>query len=280
MRFEKELLLEEFNPEVIMNSGQVFRLFCDASKNAKKEYTAFSGENKVRFSFDEISLKWVFDCKENQWDFWQRYFDFDIDYKHYNALIIASKDKFLTDALQCSRGMRILRQDLWEVYVSYLISQNNNIPRIKNSIEKLCKYYTDGCVFPSAELLAKSSAPKLSQVAGLGYRAEYIFELAQKVSCGEFDLLSLEKMTYSQALERLLSLKGIGPKVANCILLYGYHFLDSYPIDTWMKRIIKEDYNSMNTKDYLDYVRNSFAGFEGYVQQLQFYYKRIINLTK
>ncbi len=276
MVFSKSLTAEEFNPEVIMNSGQVFRM----SKNTKGRdgyadtYQAFSGKNEIYFYLNSDKDMWDFICPEDQWDFWQTYFDFDTDYLAYNRLIRAGEDSFLKDSLKDAFGMRILRQDLWEVFISYVISQNNNIPKIKKSINMLCDRYSDGVAFPRAEVLAYLTPEELAQGTALGYRAEYITGIARAVVTGDLDIGAISRLPYEEAYNRLISIKGIGPKVANCIMLYGFHFMESYPIDTWMKKIIKEDYGHMSQDDYMDYINGSFLGFQGYVQQLQFYHKR------
>ena len=156
MVFSKSLTAEEFNPEVIMNSGQVFRMKKETkgADGMPDTYSACSGDNDIYFYLNREKDTWDFACEENQWDFWQRYFDFDTDYIAFNDKIRSSSDKFLKDALKDSFGMRILRQDLWEVFISYVISQNNNIPKIKKSIQILCDRYSDGIHFPKAETLA------------------------------------------------------------------------------------------------------------------------------
>lgn len=276
MIFSKNLSMEEFNPDVIMNSGQVFRM----SKNTKDidgyvdTYQAFSGDNDIYFYLNKETDNWDFICHENQWEFWQSYFDFDGDYLGYNDIIRQNNDKFLKDSLKDAFGMRILRQDLWEVFISYVISQNNNIPKIKKSISILCDRYSDGMCFPKAEVLADVGVSELADGTALGYRADYIVNIAKMVAAGELDIASIGRLSGQEAYGKLLKIKGIGPKVANCIMLYGYHFMDSYPIDTWMKKIIKEDYVSFTQEEYMEYIKGTYPGFLGYVQQLQFYHKR------
>ena len=276
MVFSKKLTAEQFNPEVIMNSGQVFRMKRETkgADGTPNTYSACSGDNDVYFYLNTDTDCWDFVCEEEQWDFWQRYFDFETDYVKYNDLIRKSNDKFLKDALKDSFGMRILRQDLWEVFISYVISQNNNIPKIKKSIQTLCDRYSDGIHFPKPQVLAFIPEAELMDGTALGYRADYIIGISKQVVEGNLDIKKISEMEYDDAMNNLLKIKGIGPKVANCIMLYGFHFMESYPIDTWMKKIISEDYSSYSKNDYLDYINSSYPGFQGYVQQLQFYHKR------
>ncbi|CBK74359.1 3-methyladenine DNA glycosylase/8-oxoguanine DNA glycosylase [Butyrivibrio fibrisolvens 16/4] len=276
MIFSKSLTAEEFNPEVIMNSGQVFRMKkeTNGADGIPDTYSACSGDNDIYFYLNTKNDTWDFVCEEDQWDFWQRYFDFDTDYVAYNNKIRKSSDKYLKDALKDSFGMRILRQDLWEVFISYVISQNNNIPKIKKSIQILCERYSDGIHFPKPEVLAFVPETELMDGTALGYRADYIIGISKAVMEGRLDIEAISQLPYEQAYEKLLEIKGIGPKVANCIMLYGFHFMESYPIDTWMKKIINEDYKEYSKEDYLEYINSSYGGFQGYVQQLQFYHKR------
>lgn len=276
MVFSKKLTAEEFNPEIIMNSGQVFRMKRETkgADGMPDTYSACSGDNDIYFYLNKEKDSWDFACEENQWGFWQKYFDFDTDYVKYNELIRKSSDKFLKEALMDSFGMRILRQDLWEVFISYVISQNNNIPKIKKSIQCLCDRYSDGIHFPKPEVLAYIPEAELMDGTALGYRADYIIGISKQVVEGSLDIKAISQLPYQDAMAALLKIKGIGPKVANCIMLYGFHFMESYPIDTWMKKIITEDYSSYSKDEYLKYINESYAGFQGYVQQLQFYHKR------
>lgn len=276
MVFSKKLTAEEFNPEVIMNSGQVFRMKRETkgADGMPDTYSACSGDNDIYFYLNKESDTWDFACEENQWDFWQSYFDFATDYVAFNDKIRKSDDKFLKDALKDSFGMRILRQDLWEVFISYVISQNNNIPKIKKSIQVLCDRYSDGIHFPKAETLAYVPEAELMDGTALGYRADYIIGISKQVLTGSLDIKNISEMSYDSAMASLLKIKGIGPKVANCIMLYGFHFMESYPIDTWMKKIISEDYSGYTKDEYLSYINEKYAGYQGYVQQLQFYHKR------
>ncbi len=276
MIFSKELTAEEFNPDVILNSGQVFRMKRETAgaDGTPDTYSACSGDNDIYFYLNKDTDTWDFVCEEEQWDFWQRYFDFETDYVKFNKAIRTSQDKFLKESLKDSFGMRILRQDLWEVFISYVISQNNNIPKIKKSIQILCDRYSDGIHFPKPETLAFIHEAELMDGTALGYRADYIIGISKSVVEGKLNIEAISQLPYDQAFKALLEIKGIGPKVANCIMLYGFHFMESYPIDTWMKKIIKEDYMEYTQNEYLEYINSTYPGFQGYVQQLQFYHKR------
>lgn len=187
----------------------------------------------------------------------EHYFDLNTDY---SAIIkeIPEDDIFLKEAAARFSGVRILRQDIWEVIVSFIISQNNNIPRIQKSIEKLCRP-TDG-VFPQQFQISDIN---LSE-CGLGYRQQYIENLVGKNYVPE------PGSSYEEALQFYQSFKGIGPKVANCICLFGLHYLEACPIDTWMKRIINNRYNGIKP----DWMNSKYAGV---YQQYAFCYERFLN---
>ena len=172
-------------------------------------------------------------------DTWRAYLDLDTDY----AAILASidpADPCLSRAAERGRGIRILRQDLWEVMVCFLISQNNNIPRIKGILERLCALLGaeipgGGRAFPTAECLAACTAEMLAPVRA-GFRAKYVIDAAQRVASGALDLEQVRAMPLDEARSALQTVRGVGPKVADCALLYGLHRTECFPLDVWMKR--------------------------------------------
>lgn len=256
---------EHFNLRTIMNSGQCFRIF-EPEHNV---FDVLSMDNWARVYYDEPNDTYTFDCPSDHNNFWVNYFDFSSDYhsmyKEVLVNTIRAQDQFLYGAALYGYGMRILRQDYWEALVSFIISQNNNIPRIKKSIEALCKkfgkpmtkYGTTYYSFPNQSDVYNIELKDLADL-GLGYRDKYI--------CHIFRYPCWMKPNT----EILLTLHGIGPKVASCIMLFGAHDLTQCPIDTWMKKILTNIYD--NKFDFTPY-----AGFEGYVQQLMFYYYRHLN---
>lgn len=267
---ENKIELNNFDIEQIANSGQCFRIKRHPEKeNTWKcvtkahycEVTQVPGEKEVVFSCDPDDLKRV----------WWKYFDLDGNYQKYiNA--VDEEDEFLRVAVSEGSGIRILKQDAWEATVSFMISQNNNIPRIKKTIELMCVLYgtrheeEDGTIwaeFPTATQLCRGNLENI----GLGYRDKYIKMLAENVKNREISLRWMENkdVTDSEAENYLKSIYGIGPKVANCIMLFGLHRLDSVPKDTWMNKAIAEHYNGkFPTKRY--------EGFSGVMQQYIFYY--------
>lgn len=167
---------------------------------------------------------------------WAPYFDLDTDYTALRELY--SKDGTLAKACVFSRGIRLLRQDGWEALVSFIFSSNNNITRIKGIIARLAEHYGH---FPSAEELAVETVDSLGYLRS-GFRAKYIIDAAQKVASGEVDLAEVRKMPYEDAKAALMKIKGVGPKVADCVLLSGFGKTEAFPIDVWMKRVMEEYY--------------------------------------
>jgi len=263
------LLVKEipyFNLEQIAESGQCFRWF--RIEQNKYRIVAFGKCLEVFQEGEKIS----FDCSQEDYDnIWYNYFDLGTDYA---GIIRAVKDEdeFLRRAIDAAGGIRILNQELWEMVISFVISQNNNIPRIKKSIEAICKgigkqLNEEVYCFPTYEELKNADKGIISN-AGLGYRDEYIIGLCEK-NTQQMILEASKDMGYEQALKYYMSFKGIGKKVANCICLFGLHQLSACPIDTWMQKIIDEEYDGKMPA----WMQGEYAGV---YQQYAFYYKRYI----
>lgn len=246
----------------IEDSGQCFRL----QEYADGKFIAITGAHAV--DIHSRGDSYVFRCPEDEFrGVWAPYFDMDTDYGAFQARM--GDDSFLRAAIQAGGGIRILRQDLWETAVTFTISQRNNIPRIRRAVEVLCQRFGTplGTVggrqvhaFPTpAQLRGQDLSP-----ASLGYREPYVQALAAYDPAVWEQLRSQDD---AQAMKTLLSMRGIGEKVASCILLFGLHRMDSYPRDVWVNRLIDDVYHG-------DFDAGRYAGFAGYVQQLQFYYYR------
>lgn len=208
---------------------------------------------------------------------WRDYLDLATDYGQIKAEL--SSDDKMKAAIDYGYGIRILNQDPWETFVSFIISQNNNIPRIKGCIEKLCEMFGESLgefrgkvrySFPAIETLAGLTAQDLAPVK-LGYRAPYIIESAKKVKA---EGLPTE--------ENLLEFKGVGPKVANCIKLFALRDTASFPIDTWMVKIMNHLYgfDEGDKKGMQDFAASHFGQYGGYAQQYLFYYARSLEELK
>lgn len=263
------------------DSGQCFRWKkVEPDDPCTYEIPAF--HRKLRVS--QQGEIFTFYCSEQEFrEIWWDYFDLSGDYEGYlNS--VDEADGFLKAAAACGSGIRILRQDPWETAVSFLISQCNNIPRIKGCIEKLCRYFgDDGYDFPTAERLAVLEGEELSlfrKGCSLGYRDEYILNLARKVVEGSFNLEECGKLSCEECVSRLRTLQGVGQKVADCIALFGFHKIDAFPIDVHMKKILYEHYYSKEldtlsrTKQLkvMEECFSRYTGYRGIVQQWMFAY--------
>lgn len=256
---------EDFNPLHIVRCGQLFRY------NESKDFIEiFAGK------FRSI-LKRENDCviiDTNEVDYFENYFDLSTDY----AEVRKNLAKFgIEESLFFGKGLRILKQDPEETVFSFIVSANNNIPRIRGILERLCERYgelREGYrAFPKAEALKDASESELRAI-GLGYRAPYLIETVKAI-CGGFDLNLYETDT-DEARAKLMTLSGVGSKVADCILLFAYAKRDVFPVDTWVKRIYKDVIGDSDEKtdSMARKLRKKFGEISGYAQQYLFYYYR------
>lgn len=200
---------------------------------------------------------------------WKNYFDLESDYK-FMAERLVGIHPILDKAIRECSGIRILKQDPWEALCSFIISQNNNIPRIKKIVNSLCVKFgenlADGIfAFPKPEVLAACKEEDLASVRA-GFRARYIIDAAMKVSEGKLDFLELKNMPPEEASGVLMQITGVGPKIAECVRLYGLHDFRAFPIDVWMKKIME--------KLFPDNSPDVFGDFRGLAQQYLYHYIR------
>lgn len=267
----------DFDVAQTFDCGQCFRF----AKGQDGAYSgvAFGRYLKVRQEADSVIL--VNTDSEDFRDLWKDFFDLDTDYSQIKKAI--ATDEVIINAMNAAGGIRLLRQDLWECLISFIVSQNNNIPRIKKIIEALCTNYgkpldtPDGIryIVPEPEALAAADINDLHAL-GTGYRDEYILLTARKVADGTFDLGELSKMPTPEARKELLALKGIGGKVADCILLFGMHRTEVCPHDVWVKRIFTEKYHIENITEKKGYALagGKWGQYAGVAQQYLFFAER------
>lgn len=214
--------------------------------------------------------------------FMTKYLDLETDYSKIKQYL-SSKGEKMQEAIKFGYGMRILRQEHWECLVSFIISANNFIPRIMKAVERLSEmlgeeiqfnekaYYS----FPTAEIFDKTPEDKL-KLSGIGFRSKYIKSAARMVVSGEFDLDAIEKMDTVTARNELMRIPGVGPKIADCVMLYSYGKGDSFPTDVWIKRVVEELYlhREASLKDIQEFAKKEFGEMAGMAQQYLFYYAR------
>lgn len=260
--------IKNLNLRTIANSGQCFRIYeienniFNVLSNDKMLRVKYLGNN----SFD-------FDCTENEYKFYYKYFDLKTDYSKYSK-VCKTTDKFLKKCISYSDGLRILNQDKFEMIISFIISQRKSVKAIQTSIERLCKLcgneiknkYGVFYSFPKAIDILKLNKRELDS-CGLGYRTEYIIEFCKDYVANKYDLASLDKYSDDDLIETLLTIKGVGIKVASCVALFAYHRMSICPKDVWINRVLDNKYNGKIPKQYEKYA--------GIIQQYWFNYSRL-----
>lgn len=258
---------DDFDLEKIFECGQCFRWNRD--ENGDYIGVAYGKAARLHIEDGHVLISGTADDFES---IWYRYFDFERNYAEIRKNLCI--DDYMQKAADFGAGIRILNQEKWEALCSFIISQCNNIPRIKKIIEVFCRefgqpiefegntYYT----FPDAEKTAGLTVKDLAPLK-CGYRAPYIIGAAHAVSEGALDLEELAEADIKGALTELKKQKGIGDKVANCVILFALHKLDAFPIDVWMKKAIAEHYGGR-------FDPKVFGEYAGLAQQYMFYYQR------
>lgn len=270
-----------FNIKDTLECGQVFRFV-----RFDKGYIVFSLD-KCCYCYNQNDVS-VIECLEQDAKYFYNYFDLSCDYETIFNQALRENVDILSTSAKLGRGIRILKQDPIETLISFIISQNNNIPRIKGIIEKLCTalgekrtqfnytYYA----FPNIERMAKEDLSFYKSI-GLGYRAEYVRQLAEDIING-LNVYELNKLNTNDLKKSLLNIYGVGPKVADCVLLFGFHRSDSFPVDTWIEKVYRENFNGklLSRAKITKYFTDRFKNNSGYYQQYLFYYKRSLEKNK
>ncbi len=261
-----------FNPKDVLECGQIFRF-----EKFGQGYLVFSRDKACYVRSDGVKTVIESDFPE----YFYNFFDLGRDYGQICEKVKSFDIPALCHACEAGKGLRLLNQDREETLFSFIISQNNNIPRIKGIISRICEglgekaefmgksYFT----FPSATALCKKDAPYFRSL-GAGYRDVFIAETAKRVASE--GLARLDGLDVVQLKRELLSYKGVGDKVADCVCLFGYGKAASFPVDTWIEKIYREDFHGTekSRKKINEYFTSLFGEYSGYVQQYLFYGKR------
>lgn len=263
-----------FEPSHIFENGQAFRFF--PCGEGAYEGVAHGRYLRVCKNGDRATL---FPCTKRDFEeIWKHYFDLERDY---SSLFCACGDEALAAGRQFGCGMRILNQQPFETLISFIISANNNLKRIRGIVEKLCAlcgepFEQEGKTwrrFPEPEALAAVTTGELA-ACGCGYRAPYIKEAARMVAEG-FSLEALRTLSYETAKKELQRLSGVGPKVADCVLLFSLGFYGAFPADVWIKRVMREHYGfEGNDRQIYEFARERFGECAGIAQQYLFFWQR------
>lgn len=260
-------ITDDFTLSRIADSGQCFRVKC-LDNGA---YRFITGRHILHIS-PIAGHRYEVDCTLPEWrDIWFPYFDLGRDYERLRSRV-PDTDPYMKNAADYGAGLRILRQDPWEMLVTFIISQQKTIPSISSSVEKIAQLYGEAVgtahgtvhLFPTAEQMRHAASKELGQCR-LGYRTPYILDAISRVSSSELDLNALYGYDDTALLDALKSVHGVGDKVANCVALFAYGRTALVPVDTWIKKVIDGVYHGHNP--FLRY-----GGVAGIMQQYIFYY--------
>jgi len=261
----------------IADSGQCFRMNQLRAEKGRIRYGMIAYGKYLELEQTDEDQVELYCTEEEYHGIWEDYFDLSYDYETLVRTLMEGGDPFLKEAAAYGKGIRILKQEPFEAMISFIISQNKNIPAIRSGIEALCARYgekigtnqEDGreyYAFPTPEALSKADKEELRRLK-MGYRDDYIISAAQAVVTGEVEFKHLKEIGFEEAVKSLKKVHGIGDKVANCISLYGLHHIEGFPVDVWIRRVIDEIYHKKFEKEL-------YCGYAGIVQQYMFYYMR------
>lgn len=269
--------LSDFIPAQTFLCGQCFRW----EQEADGSFTGVAFSKAVNIKQENNSIT-ISNCSPDDFSgIWKRYLDLDTDYTKIKSALAV--DEHLKKASAFGGGIRILNQEPFECLISFIISTQNNIPRIKKIINELCRLYgnrislggKDFYSFPDCHTLASLGEGDLASL-NAGYRVPYILDAAGKVASGEIELEKLFSMPTGRAREELMKIKGVGPKVADCVLLFSLQKGDSFPVDVWMQKIMRSLYldEKASLKQIRDFGTEKFGALSGIAQQYLFFYAR------
>lgn len=276
------LIIEDadcFNIEEILECGQCFRF----EKLGELEYKIIA-YGKVLNIVQKGNRVEMYPCSKVEYeDIWKNYFDMDRDYNEIKAKV-SENDEIMKKATEYAGGIRILNQESYECLMSFIISQNNNIPRIKGIISRMAEKYGkkagDDHLFPTLEEIKCASEEDLFSLR-MGFRAKYIRDCIDKLLSGEVDLNEIDEMSTDELLKMLLKIKGVGQKVADCTMLFSMGRREVFPTDVWVKRVMEHLYfrgEDTNIKDIHAFAKEKWGELAGYAQQYLFYYARSLKI--
>ena len=277
--------IDFFRVEDIFNCGQAFRWH----KEEDGSYTNVAYGKIINISDKDKNVTIKNSNIKDFYKIWIDYFDVLRDYKELREKL--SFDPILKEAMDYGRGIRILNQEPFETIITFIISANNGIARIMNSVDIISRMYGSEigsymgrsyCAFPSAQELSLAKAEDLRKYARVGFRDKRIVEAAKMIRDKEIDLDSLYKKPLEEARRELIKIPGVGPKVADCVLLFAFKRSESFPVDVWIKRVMEELYLKKDTprNKIADEGRRIFKEEAGFAQQYLFYYGRDHKLGK
>lgn len=277
--------LEEFDIKQTLECGQCFHF----RKIDESEYVVVHRKKLLRIKQDKSEILFENTSEEEIINIWADYFDINRDYKKIQTKLI-NADERLREAIEENSGVRILNQDLNETLMSFIISQNKQIPHIKKIVKELSEKYGDylGSIngedfyaFPDVIQL-KNITEENYRECKTGFRAKYLADAASKIIEGYIREDELKSIGYLAAKEKLTTIKGVGDKVANCVLLFSLGYRNAFPVDVWIKRIMENMYfeGSVKNEEIMKFAKEKFGNYGGYAQQYLFYYAREKKIRK
>lgn len=272
---ELKIKVDCFNLKYTLECGQCFRW-----KNNNDYYVGVIKDRVIKIRQDRDYIYVRSNEQKDLEKVVKEYFELEKDYSSIEKRI-ASLDDYVKKALKNTSGMRHLKQDFFETIISYIISANNNIPRISKSVNEISKRYGKKIEFDDEEYYLFPTPEQLKDVTiddyracGVGFRDKYIYNTVKRINNKEIDLVKMQDMDTPSLRKELLSLMGIGPKVADCILLFSCGRQEVFPIDVWVERVMKKLYfndKNISKKEILKYASDNFGNDAGIVQQHLFY---------
>ena len=272
--------VQSFEPVHIFECGQCFRW----NQEEDGSYTGIFKNNVINVKKEDKDVIFTGICEGHIKEICTEYFDLNTSYEEIKDKL-SKIDKYLENSIEYGTGIRILKQDLWETLISFVISANNNIPRIKTIIERISKKYGDKITFkvkeyytfPTPEQMADATVQDFRDL-GLGFRDVRVYETVQRTLKKEIDLDNLKnEINVEKLREELLKIPGVGPKVADCIMLFSLQKYEVFPVDVWVRRVISELYfenKEQQPKVIQKFAKEHYGDLAGLAQQYLFYWRR------
>lgn len=279
---DNKVVLEELNSfsiDQILECGQCFRF----EKLSDPEYKIVA-RGRVLYIKQEGDKAELYPCSIKDYEeIWKFYFDMDTDYEEIKKQV-SQNDEIMQKAVEYGSGIRLLNQEPYECLLSFIISQNNNIPRIKGIIGRMSEKYGKPCegeyLFPLLEELSDATEEDLFSLR-MGFRAKYIRDCLDKLISGQVDLSTIDSLSTQELLNMLLCIKGVGQKVADCTMLFSMGRREVFPTDVWVKRVMEYLYfngEETDIKTIHAFASDKWGSLSGYAQQYLFYYARSLKI--
>lgn len=277
--------LNDFNATHVFDCGQCFRFYQEEDGS----YTGVAHGRVINVSVGKDKLVIDNTTLEDFNNIWKKFFDLETNYGQIKS-ILNEIDDTMKKSIEFGHGIRIIKQDEWETLVSFITSANNRIPMIRRAIEGISEKYGEYIgeyrgkkhySFPPADKL-KDLTPEDIKLSGVGFRAKYILDAANKVYDNTVDIYNLRNLSYEEAKKELMKISGVGPKVSDCILLFSMDKHNAFPIDVWVKRVMEYFYypEGISNKELTVKADEKFGKLAGFAQQYLFYYARELKIGK